>query len=187
MKRAKWCGILIAVLALAGRASALTVDFEDWAGGPSPQDVVVSHGFGFYGGSLSISPTPGSDNVTNVLHVGGTDTKMASVALSTFDAVAVDLQEGLGDVAAVTLVGYRAGSGWVVSQTLPLDGDVATFETFNLAGFSGIDMLFFYGYDAQGAYSSDFAIDNLVAPEPHAAILVSLAGIIAVCARRRTN
>jgi len=183
MRNVKMCGLLVAMLALAGPARATAViDFEDWTGGSGQQDVVVSRGFEFHGGVLSVFSTPGSSNLTNALHVGAAGPKMLSSDLSPFDLVSLDLQEGVGNTVRVELIGHLTGPDWL-STTVTLDGDSTTFETFYLTGFSEVEMLFFNLYDAQGNYSSGLSIDNIVVPEPAAATLILL-GMAVICRRR---
>lgn len=183
MRRTKHCGMSIVVLALAGPAWAITIDFEDWTGGPAPHDVIVSGGFSF-SGNVAIYPPLTPNNATNALHVGEVTVKTAPAGLGLFNLLSIDLHEGTGNVASVKLVGYLPGPGQIV-QTIGLDGDLSTFETFQISDFSGIDSLYLYGYDVQGGYAGGFAVDNMVVPEPNIAIL-ALLGVVVLSANPKT-
>ena len=173
------CGLLTFLLAAPVHALPI-IDFEDWTGGEGHQYTVVSHGYDFHG-NLYVSPHPETDNPTNCLYSSASAGSKFGLGGLPFSITSLDLQEGFGasDTVSVRLAAYLAGGG-DVQQTFVLDGLANTFQTFHPVGFSGIEVVFLYSYNAQGQYSTGgFSVDNIVVPEPAAASLILL-GIMGV-------
>src|SRR5687768_9095601 len=134
------------ILCAYGSTQANTiVDFEDWAGGDENLTTAISGGFSFVAGNGDFqiyASGSGSDNLTKTLHAYATSIPsltMAKLGGGTFNIDHLDLQDGFSWISStsVTLTGFFPGGG-TISQTLALDGNVQTYETFYPSGFSGL-------------------------------------------------
>ncbi len=184
MRYALTCLALLAVVRVS--SGAVTVDFEDWAGGDGNFTSIDSGGYRFQStnGVIAVFGSSGTNNNTNSLKPrtpnNGVSVTMTRIGDSTFALTSLDVLESTGAFpsTSITLTGFFDGGG-MLSQTFFFDGLGQTFQTFQPTGFTGISSL-----TLQANGSGLFAVDNLVVPEPVAAMVFVSA---MACVARRSG